>query len=81
MVLNADHGHVIFKKIMLLEIEATGAIIHVHCFDLYPLPDINSLPKGKILDWFKLKAFADQNLNVVHLNDPKEENIGKTMWE
>ena len=26
---------------------------------------INSLPKNKILDWSKLKAFADDNLNEI----------------
>ena len=26
-------------------------------------PKFNSLPNGKILDWSKLKAFADDNIN------------------
>ena len=28
---------------------------------------INSLPNDKILDWFKLKAFADDNLKVIKM--------------
>ena len=41
----------------------------------------NSLPNGKILDWSKLKAFADDETNVaemiVSLSDWVENNVGK----
>ena len=36
----------------------------VKLFIIYSLNCINSLPKGKILDWFKFKAFADDKINV-----------------
>ena len=39
---------------------------------------LNSLPYDKILDWFKLKAFADNKINVVQkleFVDGRVENI------
>ena len=39
---------------------------------------LNSLPSDKILDWSKLKAFADDKLNVaktLKIHYDKEENI------
>ena len=42
---------------------------------------INSLPNNKIPDWSKLKAFADDNLNVVKMTislfDRLEKTVGK----
>ena len=32
------------------------------------IPTINPLPCHKILDWPKLKAFVDHNLNVAKMN-------------
>ena len=41
----------------------------------------NSLPKDKILDWSKLKAFADEKLKVAKIMipvfDSVENNVGK----
>ena len=34
------------------------------CFLDYFQPALNSLPNDKILDWSKLKAFADDKINV-----------------
>ena len=42
---------------------------------------LNPLPDDKILDWSKLKAFADDNLNVakkvISLHDRVENIVGK----
>ena len=42
---------------------------------------INSLPHDKILDWTKLKAFADNKINVaemmIFLSDRVENIVGK----
>ena len=41
----------------------------------------NSLPQDKILDWFKLKAFADNNISVAKMMispcDRVENNVGR----
>ena len=41
----------------------------------------NSLPNGKILEWSKLKAFADDKINVAEmifsLSDREENIVGK----
>ena len=43
--------------------------------------EINALPNGKILDWSKLKAFADDRINVAELmfslSDRIENIVGK----
>ena len=33
-------------------------------YELYVYHSINSLPNDKIFDWFKLKAFVDNKVNV-----------------
>ena len=42
---------------------------------------VNSLPSGEILDWSKLKAFADDKLNVdeimISLSDRIKKIVGK----
>ena len=46
-----------------------------------PLLIVNSLPNDKILDMTKLKAFADDNLNIaimtISLLDRVENTVGK----
>ena len=46
-----------------------------------PLLTVNSLPNDKILDMTKLKAFADDNLNIaimtISLLDRVENTVGK----
>ena len=43
--------------------------------------ELNPLPNNKIFNWFKLKAFADDNLNVtkmmIPLDDRVENIVGK----
>ena len=43
--------------------------------------DFNPFPKDKILDWFKLKAFADDNFdlneNGVKFSERVENTVGK----
>ena len=45
-----------------------------------PLSPFNSLPDNKVFDWSKLKAFADDKINVnekFKFGLGREENIGK----
>ena len=41
----------------------TGKMIKC-CFPAFSSFSINTLPYKKILDWSKLKAFADEKINV-----------------
>ena len=57
---------------------------HKIVFILGPIADINSLPNGEILDRSKLKAFADDKLDVVKmmisLFDTFENTVGKGLY-
>ena len=48
---------------------------------LYQHTHMQTLPNGKILDWFKLKAFADEKINVgeimISFSDRTENIVGK----
>ena len=39
------------------------------------LVKINSLPNNKILNWSKLKAFADDNSNVAKMMNPVSDRV------
>ena len=47
----------------------------------YPFSSVNPLPNGKILDWSKLNAFADDKINVtekmISPSDRVENIVGK----
>ena len=51
---------IMFSKILSFSTEVEWFIILL----LQNNPVFNSLPKDKILDWSKLKAFADKKINV-----------------
>ena len=60
--------------ICFLSLAINGLINHI----IFSVISINSLPNDKFLDWFKLKAFADNNINVTEELKfvlKREENI------
>ena len=84
---NSSFSHSVFKRRVLQTRKSQG--LFGKGLKIYPVLTIlrvNSLPNDKVLDWSKLKAFADDKINVT-VNSKffmgRVENIvgkGKKCW-